>query len=765
MARFFPWCLDDVEGLRTVFTDYTERKRAQHLLDLEDLLLYWRAAVRDPTVGPVLAEQFDQVLVDEYQDTNLVQADILRALGDHGLAVTVVGDDAQAIYSFRSATVRNILDFPIHFPGTTTIALEQNYRSTGPILDLANAVIAEAGEGVAKQLWTDEPGGVRPTLATCPDQQAQASAVSQTVLDHYEAGIPLRDQAVLFRTGHHSDLLEVELRRRRIPFVKYGGLRFLEAAHVRDLLAMLRIVQNPWDELAWMRVLRLARGAGPATVDGVLATLGVREPTRGGPDPLSRVLRGSRPLRWCPGRRRRPDRAGRRSRGVLAAGPCPPGPRWRRSPPRSTRWSGTATTILRPGWPTSTPWPGSPPSRTSAAQFVADLTLDPPSSTGDLAGTPSLDDDWLTLSTVHSAKGGEWGVVHLIHAADGAFPSDMATGDADGVDEERRLFYVALTRAKRHLHLYAPLRYHHGDPAGRTDKHSYALRSRFLPAERRPAARPAGHPGRRRRRPAAGPGPADHRGRHRARLALVAGPAAYRGGRCPPARRYATVSRKVSSSRPVGHAESASVAESSVGTPLVMMRPPPPTAGRRPPSGPALLVEPPTEVDHLLGGDHVAVQVDTGGLPEQRRPLRPADVPPAGQVAPRTPVRLDGPGEQLGGVAHVHDPEAARRHEHHRAQGAEDRAGNCRPDGARRSVHPAEGEAHHGVAGGLVLPDHQFGVPLRGAVGGQRLGQRRRRGHHRVGAREVGGDGGRVDDRVHAGQHVPVQHRPGARPS
>jgi len=183
--------------------------------------------------------------------------------------------------------VRNILDFPDQFPGTTTITLEQNYRSTTPVLDLANAVIAEAGEGLAKQLWTDEPGGLRPTLATCPDQQAQATAVAQVVLDHYESGVPLRDQAVLFRTGHHSDLLEVELRRRRIPFVKYGGLRFLEAAHVRDLLAMLRVVQNPWDELGWMRILQLARGAGPASVDRILTTLGVRDPDRGGPDPLA----------------------------------------------------------------------------------------------------------------------------------------------------------------------------------------------------------------------------------------------------------------------------------------------------------------------------------------------------------------------------------------------------------------------------------------------------------------------------------------------
>ncbi len=482
VARWFPWCLDDVDGLRTVFTDYTARKRAQHVLDLEDLLLYWRAAVRDPTVGPVLAGQFDHVLVDEYQDTDLVQGDILRALGAHGLGVTVVGDDAQAIYSFRSATVRNILDFPEQFPGTTTVALEQNYRSTTPILALANAVIAEATEGFRKQLWTEEPGGVRPTLATCPDQQAQATAVAQSVLDHYESGVPLRDQAVLFRTGHHSDLLEVELRRRRIPFVKYGGLRFLEAAHVRDLLALLRIVQNPWDELAWMRMLHLARGAGPTSVDRILATLGVRTPGRGGPDPLAAFCAEPAHCGGAPGAAADlillADALGACRTGSLPAGAqvetlahaLDPLVRHRYDHAEARLADFDALARIAAESPT-------------AAQFVADLTLDPPNSTGDLAGTPSLDDDWLTLSTVHSAKGGEWGVVHLIHAADGAFPSDMATGDAEGVDEERRLFYVALTRAQRHLHVYAPLRYHHGDPAGRTDRHSYALRTRFLPPE------------------------------------------------------------------------------------------------------------------------------------------------------------------------------------------------------------------------------------------------------------------------------------------
>jgi DNA helicase-2/ATP-dependent DNA helicase PcrA len=482
VVRWFPWCTDDVEGLRTIFTAYTTRKREQRILDLEDLLLYWRAAVTDPIVGPALGQCFDHILVDEYQDTNLVQADILRAMAAHDIAVTAVGDDAQAIYSFRGATVRNILDFRLHFPGTSTVTLDQNYRSTTPILDLANAVIAGIGEGVPKQLWTEEGGGVRPTLATCPDQQAQAMAVSQTILNHYESGIPLRRQAVLFRTGHHSDLVEVELRRRRIPFVKYGGLRFLEAAHVRDLLAMLRLVQNPWDEMAWMRILQLAHGTGPTTIEKVLDHLGVRNPGRVGADPLAT---------FCAA----PEACGAAARSTAdlatlasALGSCrenhlnaglqvdvvrdalEPMIRRRYDHPEARLADFGALARIAADAP-------------NATQLVADLTLDPPTSTGDLAGSPSLDDDWLTLSTVHSAKGGEWGVVHLIHAADGAFPSDLATGSAEEVDEERRLFYVALTRAQHHLHIYAPLRYHHGDPAGRTDKHSYAQRSRFLPPE------------------------------------------------------------------------------------------------------------------------------------------------------------------------------------------------------------------------------------------------------------------------------------------
>jgi DNA helicase-2/ATP-dependent DNA helicase PcrA len=482
VLRVFPWCADDLEGLSAIFSAYTERKRAQHLLDFEDLLLHWRAAVLDRDVGPVLTASFDHVLVDEYQDTSVVQADILRALRSRDARLTVVGDDAQAVYSFRAATVRNILDFPTHFPGATTVTLEQNYRSTASILDLANAVIAGAGEGYRKQLWTEDGAGVRPVLATCPDQQSQAEAVCQTILEHHESGTALKEQVVLFRTSHHSDLLEVELGRRNIPFVKFGGLRFLEAAHVRDLVAALRIVGNPWDELAWMRVLQMADGVGPGSANRIVERLGVRSPGRGGENPL--VAFCSNPTGERSVHRSEEDLHRIASGlGICSASGLPPGSQvealrhalepmvrrnYDRPEPRLADLDALAT--MASGYE-------------SSEGFIADLTLDPPASTGDLAGKPTLDDDWLTLSTVHSAKGGEWAVVHLIHAADGAFPSDMATGDKEGVDEERRLFYVALTRARKHLHIYAPLRFHHGDPGGWTDKHSYAQRTRFLPPE------------------------------------------------------------------------------------------------------------------------------------------------------------------------------------------------------------------------------------------------------------------------------------------
>lgn len=493
--RWYPWCGEEVEGIAAVFDTFVTRKRAQRLLDFDDLLLFWRAAAAHPELGPVLADAYDHILVDEYQDTNVVQAAILKSLRQRNQNITVVGDDAQAIYSFRAATVRNILEFPDMFPGATTVTLEQNYRSTQPILDLANAVLAGAGEGFAKSLWTEHTGGVKPVLATCPDEQSQADAVCDLVLEHRERGYSLRSQAVLFRSAYHSDLLEVELRRRRIPFVKYGGLRFLETGHVRDLLAALRLAVNPYDELAWLRVLQLFDGIGPATADRLVDRLGIRQPSSGGDtatdgDPgngqVGDPTRGGDPLAHLDQVLPRLDPQAQPIVDALRA--CRSA-----DEPRDDGGAGVAVEVLvraldplirrryeqaevrvrdleqlahlATGYP-------------SVSRLLADLTLDPPTATEDLAGPPTLDDDYLILSTVHSAKGGEWPVVHLINATDGLFPSDLATGESGGIDEERRLFYVALTRAADRLHIYAPLRYHEGR---RTDRHHYVQRTRFLP--------------------------------------------------------------------------------------------------------------------------------------------------------------------------------------------------------------------------------------------------------------------------------------------
>ncbi|HSS08628.1 MAG TPA: ATP-dependent helicase, partial [Acidimicrobiales bacterium] len=253
LASDFPWCRDEALGIRAIFTAYTARKRQQHLLDFDDLLLCWRALGEG-----LLAGLWDHVLVDEYQDTNALQADILAALRPGGLGLTVVGDDAQAIYAFRAATARNMADFPARFPGTTVVRLEHNYRSTPPILAVANAIMT-------KNLWSTRGGTRRPLLRTCEDEATEAEAVCDSVLSHREEGVLLRRQAVLFRASHHADLLELALVRRNIPYVKYGGLKFLEAAHVRDLLALLRVLDNPWDELAWFRTLQLLEGVGQAT--------------------------------------------------------------------------------------------------------------------------------------------------------------------------------------------------------------------------------------------------------------------------------------------------------------------------------------------------------------------------------------------------------------------------------------------------------------------------------------------------------------------
>jgi DNA helicase-2/ATP-dependent DNA helicase PcrA len=477
LERDFPWCCREIEGIRSVFERYAVRKREQNVLDYDDLLIYWVALMRAP-VGSHVAGLFDHVLVDEYQDTNSLQAAILRGMRRDNANVMVVGDDAQSIYSFRSATNRNILDFAEQFPGARIVRLEQNYRSTPPILAASNSVIALSPERHEKTLWSERPGERRPQLLTCLDEREQSDAVCRSILAHREEGTLLREQAVLFRAAHHSDLLEVEMTRRNIPFVKYGGLKFLEAAHVKDLLAVMRILENPYDEVSWFRVLQLLDGVGPSGARALMKSLGVRrEGGDGSVSPLARLssdpphvptsgvvdfegLRGSIADCLSPGLAvaGQVERLRRFLEPIVHRKYASPRERLRDLEQLEHLASGQA----------------------SRGRFISELTLDPPSSTADLAGPPLLDEDYVILSTIHSAKGCEWDVVHVIHAADGMIPSDMATGSEEGVEEERRLLYVAMTRAKDALHVYFPLRYYRR-PRGLEDPHAYAQLTRFIP--------------------------------------------------------------------------------------------------------------------------------------------------------------------------------------------------------------------------------------------------------------------------------------------
>ena len=267
----FPWCASWGAQLRDLFGAYVEAKQRQNVLDYDDLLLYWAAMMKVEPIAAELAQRFDHVLVDEYQDTNRLQSSILLALKPHGEGLTVVGDDAQSIYSFRAATVRNILDFPASFaPAADIVTLDRNYRSTQPILGAANAVIGEASERFTKNLWTERLSTDKPQLVTVRDEADQARYVVERVLDSREGGLALKQQAVLFRTSSHSGALEIELTRRNIPFVKFGGLKFLDAAHIKDMLALLRWVENPRDRVAGFRVLQLLPGIGPGSAGKVL---------------------------------------------------------------------------------------------------------------------------------------------------------------------------------------------------------------------------------------------------------------------------------------------------------------------------------------------------------------------------------------------------------------------------------------------------------------------------------------------------------------
>jgi DNA helicase II / ATP-dependent DNA helicase PcrA len=469
LGQQYPWCAGWAAELKALFAAYVEAKQSQNVLDYDDLLLCWAQMMSDPALAADLGDRFDHVLVDEYQDTNRLQSAILMALKPTGRGLTVVGDDAQSIYSFRAATVRNILDFPQQFtPKAEVITLDRNYRSTQPVLTAANGVIGLARERFTKNLWTDRVSTRKPQLVAVRDEADQARYIVEQVLANREEGATLKQQAVLFRTSSHSGPLEIELTRRNIPFVKFGGLKFLDAAHVKDVLALLRFAENPRDRVAGFRVLHLLPGVGPTSAQRILDRMAETA------DPLT----------------------------ALCAMPTPPraGADW-------TAFAEMVGNLRYSEWPVDLErvrlWYEPHLARihedaevrhadliqleqiatgyASRTHFLTELTLDPPDATSDQAGVPLRDEDYLILSTIHSAKGQEWKSVYVLNVVDGCLPSDLGVGTSAEIEEERRLLYVAMTRAKDDLHLMVPQRFFNHGQAARGDRHVYASRTRFIP--------------------------------------------------------------------------------------------------------------------------------------------------------------------------------------------------------------------------------------------------------------------------------------------
>ncbi|MCM8565096.1 ATP-dependent helicase [Thauera linaloolentis] len=466
----FPWCAEWEDELKRLFRAYVEAKQAQQVLDYDDLLLYWAQMVAEPGLGAEIGGLFDHVLVDEYQDTNHLQAAILLAMKPDGRGLTVVGDDAQSIYAFRGATVRNILDFPAAFaPPARIVTLEQNYRSTRPVLDAANAVIALAAERFTKNLWSARDGGRRPRIVSVRDDADQAAFIVDMALARREEGLRLKRQAVLFRASAHSMRLELELTRRNVPFVKFGGLRFLEAAHVKDVLAVLRWAENPRDRVSGFRAIQLLAGIGPKTAGRVLGNVCAA--------PAGCALLAEQPVPEA-------ARAGWLAFAALLDG-LGKSPRWPADFERICRWYEAQMprlyddfTVRQADIQQLARIAATSPDR---QRFLTELTLDPPSATSGEAAMPLLDEDYLVLSTMHSAKGQEWDAVSVLNVVDGCIPSDIATRNSAEIEEERRLLYVAMTRAKDVLDLVVPQRFYVTQQAGMGDRHVYGGRSRFIP--------------------------------------------------------------------------------------------------------------------------------------------------------------------------------------------------------------------------------------------------------------------------------------------
>ena len=471
LEQQYPWCVQWEADLTKVYRGYVERKQRCNILDYDDLLLYWHAMMGDARLAQHVSSHFDHILVDEYQDTNRLQAEILHTMRPDGAGLTVVGDDAQAIYSFRAAAVDNILGFPDRFtPRAEVVTLAQNYRSTQLVLDASNAIMAEAPRQYRKHLLSIRgQGSVRPAIVTVEDLQVQAECICTEVLKRREGNVPLRRQAVLFRTSSHSDVLEVELSRRKIPFVKYGGLKFLEASHIKDLMSVLRWADNPRNTVAASRMLQLLQGFGPANAQKAIEH--VQSQGNSFEALKTFTVPQAMGMEW-------------RRTCELMTNLADPNRQWQGQVNQVREWYRPNFERLYEHFHTRVGdldqlelLSGQYPSR---ERFLTELTLDPPNATSDLAGQAAFDEEYLTLSTIHSAKGMEWDTVYLLNVVDGSFPNEFATGKPELVEEERRLLYVGMTRAQNDLLLMSPLKFHLTHQQRTGDAHVYGGRSRFL---------------------------------------------------------------------------------------------------------------------------------------------------------------------------------------------------------------------------------------------------------------------------------------------
>ncbi len=446
VAEEYPHFLDDLEDLARLFEHYIRYKQEHQLMDYDDLLVNWYRVLKAfPEVRREMGRRFEFIMVDEYQDTNALQAEIVRLMAEEHGNVMVVGDDSQSIYAFRGANFKNILEFPKLFPGTKIIKLEENYRSRQPILDLANAVIEHAKEKYTKCLFTRKEGGKRPLLYKARDEADQSRFIADRILELREEGVPLQEIAVLFRSAYHSFDLELELAKRNIPFVKHGGLKLIETAHIKDIVAHLRLLLNPYDMLAWNRVLLLIEGIGPKTSKRIMEFL------RSEADPLEAIARFPARPSYAKGLQTLAKllaklRAEKIPEGQLSLLYDYYEPIFTRvyydDYPKRAKDLQQLLAIAN--------------KYSRLEDFLADLALEPPEASVAEVETLEPEDEKLILSTVHSAKGLEWHTVFVISLAEGRFPSSYAVGREEDIEEERRLFYVAVTRAQENLFLTYP---------------------------------------------------------------------------------------------------------------------------------------------------------------------------------------------------------------------------------------------------------------------------------------------------------------------